>query len=161
MRRADRKRAGRRGRDASGSGGAPEVPPGNAPVPASRPLPSTLGWPHLHVLHAPGWRPVVPYPVRAPELPPSAGLDLVRRRLEALSNPPRTMICRSLARAPYTNGELAEAKGPSAPEVSRHPAVLRKAGLLTTWRRGRYVRNRLDLTATARLGSDLLEVVLH
>lgn len=99
--------------------------------------------------------------MRAPELPPSAGLDLVRRRLGALSNPQRMMICRSLARAPYTNGELAEANGLSAPAVAPASGGAAKAGLLTTWRRGRYVRNRLDLTATARLGSDLLEVVLR
>jgi DNA-binding transcriptional ArsR family regulator len=49
----------------------------------------------------------------------------------------------------------------AAPEVSRHLAVLRRAGLLTTRRRGRYVLYELDLPASARLGGDLLEAVLR
>lgn len=32
-------------------------------------IPSTFGWPHLNLLHAPGWRPVIHYPVHQPELP--------------------------------------------------------------------------------------------
>ncbi|HET6859515.1 MAG TPA: helix-turn-helix domain-containing protein, partial [Streptomyces sp.] len=48
-----------------------------------------------------------------------------------------------------------------APEVSRHLTVLKKAGLLTTQRRGRYVMHQLDLQVVARLGSDFLEGVLR
>lgn len=124
-------------------------------------IPSALGWPHLYALHAPNWRPAVLYPAQAAELPQPAALDLVRRRLEAVSHPQRLLLCRNLARAPYTTGELADATGMSAPEVSRHLAVMRKAGLLIARRRGRYVQNRLDLTAAARLGGDFLEVVLR
>lgn len=32
-------------------------------------IPTSFGWPHLMVLHAPGWRPVIHYPVHRPELP--------------------------------------------------------------------------------------------
>lgn len=32
-------------------------------------IPSTFGWPHLNLLHAAGWRPVIHYPVHQPELP--------------------------------------------------------------------------------------------
>lgn len=38
-------------------------------------VPSSFGWPHLMVLHAPGWRPVIHYPVGSPPCrapPPSS-----------------------------------------------------------------------------------------
>lgn len=31
-------------------------------------IPTSFGWPHLMVLHAPGWRPVIHYPVHLPDL---------------------------------------------------------------------------------------------
>ncbi|MFM9797409.1 DUF5937 family protein, partial [Streptomyces turgidiscabies] len=36
-------------------------------------VPTSLGWPHLSVLHRSGWQPVLHYPVGSPELasPPS------------------------------------------------------------------------------------------
>ncbi|GGK03707.1 transcriptional regulator [Streptomyces camponoticapitis] len=125
-------------------------------------LPTAFGWPHLFALHAPGWQPVVQYPVGSPE--PSGGapsVETVKLRLEAVAHPMRMRLCRSLARSPYTTGELADAYGISAPEVSRHLSVMRKAGLLTTRRRGRYVLHQLDVTLVARLGSDFLEGVLR
>jgi hypothetical protein len=39
--------------------------------------------------------------------------------------------------------------------------VLKKAGLITSGRRGRYVQHQLDLSAVARLGSDFIEGVLR
>lgn len=124
-------------------------------------IPTSFGWPHLMVLHAPGWRPVIHYPVHLPELPTPASVELLQRRLEALAHPLRMRLCRDLARSPYTTGELADAHSITAPEVSRHLSVLKKAGLLTTRRRGRYVLHQLDLTVVARLGSDFLEGVLR
>ncbi|MET7934757.1 DUF5937 family protein [Streptomyces sp. NPDC005322] len=124
-------------------------------------IPTAFGWPHLFVVHAPGWRPVIQYPVAAPELPAPAALELVQRRLEALAHPLRMRLCRTLARGPHTTGELSEAYGITPPEVSRHIAVLKKAGLLNTRRRGRYVLHQLELTAVARVGSDYLESVLR
>ncbi|MGW2563786.1 DUF5937 family protein [Streptomyces sp. NPDC001514] len=124
-------------------------------------LPSSFGWPHLMVLHAPGWRPVVLYPVAAPELPGPASVQLLKLRMEALAHPMRLRLCRNLARAPYTTGELADAHGITPPEVSRHLSVLKKAGLITTQRRGRYVLHQLDVSVVARLGSDFLETVLR
>ncbi|WP_345044658.1 DUF5937 family protein [Streptomyces sannanensis] len=124
-------------------------------------VPSHFGWPHLMILHAPGWRPVVHYPVGAPELPGPASVELLKLRLEALAHPMRLRLCRNIARSPYTTGELADANGITAPEVSRHLAVLKKAGLITTRRRGRYVMHQLDLTVVARLGSDFLEGILR
>ncbi|MFE7776469.1 DUF5937 family protein [Streptomyces sp. NPDC057445] len=124
-------------------------------------VPSSFGWPHLMVLHAPGWRPVVHYPVGAPELRGPASVELLKLRMEALAHPMRMRLCRDLARAPHSTGELADTHGISAPEVSRHLSVLKKAGLVTTRRRGRYVLHQLDVTVVARLGSDFLETVLR
>ncbi|MBT2403399.1 MULTISPECIES: DUF5937 family protein [unclassified Streptomyces] len=125
-------------------------------------IPTHFGWPHLLVLHAPGWRPVVHYPLGSPELASAPGsVELLQRRMEALAHPMRMSLCRSLARAPYTTSELATVYGITAPEVSRHLAVLKKAGLLHTRRQGRYVQHQLDLTAVARIGSDFIEGILR
>ncbi|MEU9029674.1 DUF5937 family protein [Streptomyces sp. NPDC048383] len=125
-------------------------------------VPTDFGWPHLLVLHAPGWRPVVHYPLDSPQPASSPGsVELLQRRMEALAHPMRMRLCRSLARAPYTTTELATVYGISAPEVSRHLTVLKKAGLLRTWRQGRYVQHQLDLSVVARIGSDFIEGILR
>ncbi len=124
-------------------------------------VPTSFGWPHLTVLHTHHWRPVIHYPVRLPDLPTPASVEQLQRRMEALAHPMRMRLCRNLARSPYTTGELAESHSITAPEVSRHLSVLKKAGLVTTRRRGRYVLHQLDLTVVARLGSDFLEGVLR
>ncbi|MFD9333582.1 DUF5937 family protein [Streptomyces sp. NPDC060028] len=125
-------------------------------------VPTNFGWPHLLVLHAPGWRPVVHYPLDSPELAAAPGsVELLQRRMEALAHPMRMMLCRSLARAPYTTSELAAVYGITAPEVSRHLAVLKKAGLLHTRRQGRYAQHQLDLSVVARIGSDFIEGILR
>lgn len=125
-------------------------------------VPTHFGWPHLLVLHAPGWRPVVHYPLNSRELAAEpASVVAVVRRMEALAHPMRMMLCRSLARAPYTTSELATVHGITPPEVSRHLAVLKRAGLLRTWRQGRYVHHQLDLTLVARVGSDFIEGILR
>ncbi|NML52089.1 winged helix-turn-helix transcriptional regulator [Streptomyces sp. R302] len=124
-------------------------------------VPSAFGRPHLIALYAPGWQPVIMYPAASRELGGLEPVGTVGLRLEALAHPVRMRMCRSLARGPYSTSELAETYGITAPEVSRHLAVLRKAGLLTTRRRGRYVLHQLDFSVVARLGSDFLESVLR
>jgi len=47
-------------------------------------------------------------------------------------------MCRAPARGSHTTGEPAAAHGLTAPEASRRLARLKKAGLITTRRRGRY-----------------------
>ncbi|WP_086677203.1 DUF5937 family protein [Amycolatopsis pretoriensis] len=121
-------------------------------------LPSVFGRPHLVAVHAPGWRPVLQYPIAAPE---PVSLETVTLRLEALAHPVRLRLLRTLARGPHTTGELAHAWGLSAPEVSRHLAVLRRAGLLTGRREGRYVRYTVNLPDLTALGSDLVGAVLR
>ncbi|MEU3519497.1 DUF5937 family protein [Streptomyces sp. NPDC006654] len=124
-------------------------------------VPTSLGWPHLMVLHRYGWQPVLHYPVGSPELAIPASVEQLTLRMAALSHPVRMRLCRFLARSAYTTSELAQAHGLSAPEVSRHLGVLKKAGLVTTRRRGRYVLHQLDVTVVARLGSDFLEGILR
>ncbi|MBT2382714.1 DUF5937 family protein [Streptomyces sp. ISL-11] len=124
-------------------------------------VPTAFGWPHLLLVYRPGWQPVIQYPVAGPEIPQGAAPQLVQQRLEALRHPARMRMCQSLARGPHTTSELATSYGLTPPEVSRHIAVLKKAGLLSTRRRGRYVLHQLDLTAVARIGSDFLETVLR
>lgn len=126
-------------------------------------VPTVFGDPHLVTVHAPGWRPVVQYPLSAGpgEADPVVPMDLVRLRIEALAHPVRMRLIRTLARGAHTTGELASTWHLSAPEVSRHLALLRKAGLLTTQRRGRYVFYELDLSATTAIGTDLIDALLR
>ncbi|GAA1185569.1 DNA-binding transcriptional ArsR family regulator [Kitasatospora gansuensis] len=124
-------------------------------------LPTVFGHPHLVAVNAPGWQPVVQYPVSQADHPEPVSLEAVRLRLEALAHPVRLRLVRTLARGPHTTGELARAWELTDPEVSRHLAVLRRAGLLTSRRRGRYVLYTLDLTTTTTLGTDLLAAVLR
>jgi DNA-binding transcriptional ArsR family regulator len=124
-------------------------------------LPSVFGRPHLVVVHAPGWQPVVQYPVAEASPSEPVSLETVTLRLEALAHPVRLRLLRTLARGPHTTGELAHAWELSPPEVSRHLAVLRRAGLLTARRHGRYVRYTLNLPDLTALGADLLAAVLR
>ncbi|MFI6499435.1 DUF5937 family protein [Nonomuraea typhae] len=124
-------------------------------------LPSVFGRPHLVVVHAPGWQPVVQYPVAEASPAEPVSLETVTLRLEALAHPVRLRLLRTLARGPHTTGELAHAWELSPPEVSRHLAVLRRAGLLTARRHGRYVRHTLNLPDLTALGADLLTAVLR
>jgi DNA-binding transcriptional ArsR family regulator len=96
-----------------------------------------------------------------PGLPHPVPLDLVQRRIDALAHPVRRRLARTIARGPHTTGELADAWQLTAPEVSRHLAVLKRAGLVTVSRRGRYVLYQLDLTVCARLGADFVEAILR
>ncbi|OEJ35011.1 DUF5937 family protein [Streptomyces subrutilus] len=124
-------------------------------------IPSVFNRPHLVAVHAPGWQPVVQYPVAEPGPAEPVSLETVTLRLEALAHPVRLRLLRTLARGPHTTGELAHAWELSAPEVSRHLAVLRRAGLLTGRRDGRYVRYTLNVPDLTALGSDLLSAVLR
>ncbi|MFB7940461.1 metalloregulator ArsR/SmtB family transcription factor, partial [Streptomyces sp. NPDC056049] len=137
------------------------APGGDAGPGAVTLVPSVFGRPHLMALYAPGWQPVIMYPAASREVGGLESVETVRLRLDALAHPVRMRMCRSLARGPYSTSELADTYGITAPEVSRHLAVLRKAGLLTTRRRGRYVLHQLDFSVVARLGSDFLESVLR
>ena len=124
-------------------------------------LPSAFGHPHLMVVHAPGWNPVIQYPAATTALTEVVSLDAVQSRLRALDHPARLRLARSMVRGQRTTAELADAWGLSAPEVSRHLAVLREAGIVHSTRSGRYIHHELDQEAVARFGLDLLEALLR
>ncbi|MEU4876032.1 DUF5937 family protein [Streptomyces sp. NPDC021608] len=124
-------------------------------------IPSVYGRPHLVVVHASGWQPVVQYPVPEADPPEQVSLETVGLRLDALAHPVRLRLLRTLARGPHTTRELAHTWELTPPEVSRHLAVLRRAELLTARRDGRYVRYALDVPALTALGTDLLSAVLR
>lgn len=124
-------------------------------------LPSVFTHPHLMVVHAPGWRPVIQYPAAGSALTDFIPFEDVERRLHALDSPIRLRLVRSLALAHRTNAELAEIWNLTPPEVSRHLAVLRDAGVITAMRRGRYVLYVLDQVAVARLGVDMIDALIR
>jgi DNA-binding transcriptional ArsR family regulator len=124
-------------------------------------MPSVYGHPHLLAIRSHGWQPVVQYPLARPSVPEPASLALVTARLDALAHPVRIRLVRTLARGPHSTIELARAWELSPPEVSRHLAALRRAGLLALERRGRYVHYTLDLAAVGSLGADLLSALLR
>ncbi len=123
--------------------------------------PSAFSHPHLLVVYAPGWQPVIHYPLLDTPSDPSVSVATIQDRLHALDHPVRLRLLRSIARGPQTTGQLAQAWLLTAPEVSRHLAILKKAGIVTTDRDGRYVSYHLDLAANARLGTDLIEALLR
>jgi DNA-binding transcriptional ArsR family regulator len=126
-------------------------------------IPTVFGSPHLVAVHSRGRRPVVQYPAGGtgdPE-PVPVPMETIERRLDALAHPVRLRLVRTLTRGSHTTGELAFAWDLTAPEVSRHLAVLRRAGLLTAERRGRYVHYSVDLLALTALGADLLAAMLR
>jgi DNA-binding transcriptional ArsR family regulator len=124
-------------------------------------IPTVFGSPHLVAVHSRRWRPVVQYPAGGTGDPEPVSLEAVERRLDALAHPVRLRLVRTLTRSSHTTSELAFAWDLTAPEVSRHLAVLRRAGLLTTERRGRYVHYSVDLPALTALGADLLAAMLR
>lgn len=123
-------------------------------------VPSVFGRPHLLVKHEPGLAAVVQYPLLA-EGDDQVGHTVVNRRLEVLCDAGRQRIIRAIAREPLTPSELADRGGMSLPQVSRHLARLREAGLVTVERDGRRAYYQLDLERVRRLGEDLLTVMFH
>ncbi|WP_409349976.1 ArsR/SmtB family transcription factor [Rathayibacter soli] len=84
--------------------------------------------------------------------------SLACRRLTNLVN---RRDCAPIWGLHWSTAELAQSWEVSAPEVSRHLAVLREAGLATSSREGRFVLYRADAVAIQRLGSDLLSGLLR
>ncbi|MBD5558847.1 MAG: winged helix-turn-helix transcriptional regulator [Clostridia bacterium] len=60
--------------------------------------------------------------------------------MQALADPVRREILNMLKKQSLTAGEIAAAFSISAPAVSRHLAVLKRAGLLLCEREGKHVR---------------------
>jgi len=62
---------------------------------------------------------------------------------EALASSPRRRILAYLSEAELSTSELAERFAMSAPAISRHLSVLENAGLVSSERRGQFVRYKL------------------
>jgi DNA-binding transcriptional ArsR family regulator len=81
------------------------------------------------------------------------------RVFEALGSLPRRRMLSFLAQTALSTAELAEQFAMSAPAVSRHLAVLQRAGLVSSEREGQRVLYRLNrdvlLGALARLASEV------
>jgi DNA-binding transcriptional ArsR family regulator len=123
-------------------------------------VPSVFGRPHLLVKHEPGLVAVVQYPL-LPEGEDLPGYEMVNQRLDVLRDPSRQRIARAVAREPLTPSELATRSGMTLPQVSRHLARLRAAGLVIVERDGRHAYYQLNLERVRRIGEDLLTALFH
>jgi ArsR family transcriptional regulator, arsenate/arsenite/antimonite-responsive transcriptional repressor len=97
--------------------------------------------------------PVCCAPVAAGPMTDAAALE-VALRLKALADPARVKIMSQLfasAACEANSGELALAVGLSESTVSHHVTQLRKAGLVTSERRGMNVYHRAQRTALTAL----------
>jgi len=67
----------------------------------------------------------------------AAGINELHARVcKAIADPNRLLIINELRDGPMSVGEIAEALGISQPNASRHLAVLRDRGIVTTQRAG-------------------------
>ncbi|MEX2970750.1 DUF5937 family protein [Streptomyces sp. C184] len=123
-------------------------------------VPSVFGRPHVLVKHEPGPVAVIQYPPLTDGAAQPNYAD-VHRRLEVLRDPGRQRIARAIAREPLTPSELAARSGMTLPQVSRHLARLRQAGLVTVDRAGRRAYYQLSLEPVRRIGDDLLAALFR
>ncbi|MBP2324980.1 DNA-binding transcriptional ArsR family regulator [Kibdelosporangium banguiense] len=135
---------------------------GIVPVATTRCLitPSVFGRPHLLVKHEQGFPAVIQFPL-LPEGSEQPGHSTVHLRLEVLRDPQRQRIARAIAREPLTPTELARRSGMTVPQVSRHLARLRDAGLVTVDHVGRRAYYQLNLEPVRRIGEDLLTALFR
>jgi ArsR family transcriptional regulator len=77
----------------------------------------------------------------------------------ALADHTRREILKGLRRGPLTSGEIAEQFDSSWPTISRHLAVLREAGLVTTRRKGPEIHYELNSSVFEDLVQHLMEWV--
>jgi DNA-binding transcriptional ArsR family regulator len=118
-------------------------------------LPSLHVAPHLVIKHQAGPPVSIQFPVGGWSAgQPSAGL--VRERLNALADPSRLALLRTVLREPATTVDIAANSGMTEPQVSRHLRRLRELGLVRREREGRLVFYTLDPDAVSRIGLDLL-----
>jgi uncharacterized protein DUF5937/regulatory ArsR family protein len=110
-------------------------------------VPSAFVWPGLTVSGRPDQRPDITYGCRGVgtiwDGPEIGHVD----RLGALLGRTRAAILLALGQ-PGCTGDLAVALGQSAPAVSTHLGVLRRAGMVTSWRSGRRMMHQRTALAT-------------
>lgn len=111
-------------------------------------VPSVFVWPGLIVSGRPDQRPDITYGCRGVGTIWD-GLEVrPAERLGALLGRTRAAILVALGE-PRCTSELAVELGQSAPSVSTHLTVLRRAGMITSWRSGRRMMHQRSALATA------------
>jgi DNA-binding transcriptional ArsR family regulator len=95
------------------------------------------------------------------EPPRGARYGDVLRRLEALAHPDRIRICRAVATEERSAPEIAALWRMAPTRVTKHLTALRRAGVVSSRRRGHFVVYQLRLDALDRLGGDLLDALLR
>jgi DNA-binding transcriptional ArsR family regulator len=122
-------------------------------------VPTIHGHPHLIIRGEPEFPVVVHYPVAGRKHPPT--VDEMQQRLTILSDPARLALCRHLVNEAITTSELSRRTNMAPPQVSRHLAKLRSAGLLVSERSGRFVYHRIDVHRLMQIGVDLLRTIVR
>ncbi len=122
-------------------------------------VPTIHGRPHLIIRGEAGFPVVVHYPVAWHSQP--ASIDEMQQRLTILSDPARLALCRHLVNEAITTSDLARRMNMTRPQVSRHLARLRAAGVLTSERSGRYVYHRVDVQKLMQMGVELLRAIVR
>lgn len=84
--------------------------------------------------------------------------DALDEALRALAHPDRRMFVRACLSAEQAAGDLAALSNLSLATVSEHLKVLRKSGLLTLERRGRFWMYRTDMALLASVARSIEEL---
>jgi DNA-binding transcriptional ArsR family regulator len=84
--------------------------------------------------------------------------DALDEALRALAHPDRRMFVRACLSREQSAGDLAALSNLSLATVSEHLKVLRKSGLLTLERRGRFWMYRTDLALLASVARSIEEL---
>lgn len=116
-------------------------------------VPSVFTWPELIFMAQPGQPADITYGCRAAATVWGAAPPLLDDPLGALLGRTRAEILRRLG-LPRSTSDLAALLGLSMPAVSQHLGVLRRGGLVTSWRSGRRVLYQRSTLATSVLATN-------
>lgn len=124
-------------------------------------LPSAFIRPHLYLADVPERPLILIYPIDEVRDDTAPAVNELTDRLDAMTSPGRLEVARAIATEPRTAGEIADLWSMDVTLVTKHLRTLASAGLATTTRRGRFVQYALDRDAVARLGDELLGLLLR
>jgi DNA-binding transcriptional ArsR family regulator len=115
-------------------------------------VPSVFVWPNLIVSDAEDGERIIVYAARGVGNLRSSPDNDSDEALGALLGRTRAAIVSRLA-LPFSTSELACALGQTPPAISQHLAVLRRSGMVTSWRAGRSVLYQRTAVATSLLSA--------
>lgn len=124
-------------------------------------VPSAFIHPHIYLADAPNRPLVMVHTIDAVHREATPTVKELVRRLDAAASPGRLEVARAIATEPRTAGEIADLWSMDTTLVTRHLRTLAAAGLATPVRQGRFVQYALDRDAVARLGDELLGLLLR